>query len=81
METKQPDTIPELISFSAAELLLSKSRSWIHHRIRTDPNFPKPIQIAAHSVAFKRSELIAWIDSLPRAIPDGLSAIERRKAA
>ena len=81
METKQSETNPELISFAAAEKLLSKSRSWIHQRIRTDPEFPKPIQIGPHSVAFKRSELIVWIDSLPRAIPDGLSAVERRKAA
>lgn len=81
MDKKEASNTSELISFSDTVKLICRSRPWIYNRLRTDPTFPKPIQISPHSVLFRRSELIDWINSLPRAQLDGLSAVERRQAA
>lgn len=71
----------ELISFSTVQKLIGKaSRQWIYTRLRSDPTFPRPLRITPHSIAFRRSKVMAWIDALPRAEFDGLDAIERRAA-
>jgi predicted DNA-binding transcriptional regulator AlpA len=81
MEKQEHSEKPELIGFGAAQVFLSKSRQWIYDRIRSDPTFPRPLRLTPGSVTFRRSELVAWVDSLPRAELDGVSAVERRQAA
>lgn len=66
---------------SVKELLVEaggKSRTWFYDQIRKDPNFPKPVMTGPHSIAIVRAEFDAWIDSLPRYVPDGVSAVTRR---
>ncbi len=32
-----------------------------------DPSFPRPVRLGAKAVGWKAEEILAWIDSLPRA--------------
>ena len=53
-----------------------KSRQAVYHRLRRDATFPKPRRVGAHSIAWLRSEVTAWVQSLPVA---ELDAIEHRR--
>lgn len=55
-----------------------RSRQWLYNQLRKDPTFPRPIQTGPHSNAWIRAELDAWIAARPRALLDGVSALERR---
>ena len=75
---------PELLNFSALLVLLGKrSRQFVYDLMRRDASFPRPITIGGSefSIAWRRSEIIAWLDAQPRATLDGLSAVERRRRA
>jgi len=71
----------ELVTFASLLAMLGKrSRQAIYDLMRRDPTFPRPIQVGSEfSVAWKRCEVLQWIDVQPRASLDGLSAIERRR--
>lgn len=71
---------PELLTTSQAGQLLNRSRTWLFQQARKD-NFPKPVRITEFSIAWRRSELLAWIDSLGRGMPQGIDSVTRRKLA
>lgn len=63
-----------LLSIKDLILLLRRSRSWIYGRVskkspRYDPTFPTPFRRGNGSRcnAWRAREVIAWLDSLPRA--------------
>jgi predicted DNA-binding transcriptional regulator AlpA len=58
-----------------------KSRQAVYHRLRNVPNFPKPRRVGSHSIAWLRSEVAAYVQSLPIAELDGFDAIERRRTS
>lgn len=43
-----------------------KSRQAIHDLMRRDPTFPRPVQVPGSYCAWRRSELMVWIENLPR---------------
>lgn len=62
-------------------LLGRKSRQSLTDLQDRDPTFPRPVTVgSAFSIAWRRSEVMAWLNALPRAQRDGLNAIERRRA-
>ena len=72
---------PELLSFSALLALLDRrSRQYIYDLMRRDATFPRPIKLASEfSIAWRRSEVIAWLDARPRAdIITGESVVDKR---
>lgn len=42
-----------------------KSRTSIYSLIETDGRFPRPVKFGTRGTRFRRSELQAWIKSLP----------------
>lgn len=59
-----------------------RSRQWLSDMNHRDPNFPKPVQLGSKfAVAWRRSELMAYLDSLPRQEQTGVSVVDRRIAA
>ena len=50
-----------LLRRQEVELLSGLSRSSIYERIRSDPDWPKPVRLGANSVAWLESEIHAWI--------------------
>lgn len=48
------------------ETISGKKRSTIYKAIR-EGNFPKPVQLGAQSVAWRKSDLDKWIASRPEA--------------
>lgn len=58
-----------------------KSRQAVYDRLRKIDNFPKPRRVGNHSIAWLRSEVTAWVQSLPVAELDGYDAIEHRRSA
>jgi len=46
-----------------------KSRQAIHDLMRRDPSFPRPVQVPGSYPAWRRSELMTWIENLPRIEP------------
>ena len=72
---------PELLSFSALLALLDRrSRQYIYDLMRRDATFPRPIKLASDfSIAWRRSEVISWLDARPRAdIITGESVVDKR---
>jgi len=56
-----------------------RSRQAVYDRLRADPTFPRPRRTGAHTVAWVRGEVEAWLQALPVAQFDGQDAIERRR--
>src|SRR5688572_16465644 len=54
-----------LARFPEAHSITSLSRSQIF-KLERDGKFPKRVQLSGGAVAWRRSELKAWLDSLPR---------------
>jgi prophage regulatory protein len=80
-ESAAPSTADiELLPMRALLRVLGlKSRQAVYHRLRHVPNFPKPRRVGTHSIAWIKSEVTAWVQSLPVAELDGFDAIERRR--
>jgi predicted DNA-binding transcriptional regulator AlpA len=55
-----------------------RSRKWVYDQLRKNPSFPKPVQLGAHTVAWRLSELREFIAHLPRVEFSGLSGAEQR---
>ena len=79
MKTSANIIEPELLSMKYTQALCGRSRQWIYSQLRNDPTFPRPVKTGPHSISFRKSELLAWIESLPRAELDGVDAITRRQ--
>ncbi len=61
---------PLLLRRGEVETLTGMSRSVIYTRIR-EGSFPKPVQIAPHSVRWRMADVQDWIDGLPEVGIDG----------
>lgn len=73
--------IDELMPMRALLRVLGlTSRQGVYHRMRTVPGFPKPRRVGPHSIAWVRSEVQAYVQSLPVVQLDGFDAIEHRRA-
>lgn len=71
----------ELITDRRAAELLGVSRAWLYHQLRRDPSFPRKVCIpGSQSKAWRRSELVAWIETLGRDELTGVDAVTRRRA-
>lgn len=76
------ENIAELLTTAdALKVIGKKSRNFLYDQARRDPTFPCPVRVTEFSIAWRRSELMAWIDQLPTAVPDGIDTITRRKLA
>ena len=71
----------EMLTCAALLTLLGrKSRQGLYDLMRRDESFPRPKMMGSEfSIAWRRSEVMAWIDAQPRAEFNGLSAVERRQ--
>jgi len=56
----------ELLPFPRVKQITSLSRSTIYRKI-DDQTFPRPLRISGSRIAFRASEIHAWLDSQPRA--------------
>lgn len=82
MKTPAKIIEPELISLrDTLTLCGGRSRQWIYVQLRRDATFPRPVRTNPHRTEFRKSELLAWIEGLPRAELDGVDAITRRQQA
>jgi prophage regulatory protein len=57
----------------------NRSRWWLYEQLKKDSTFPRPVKTGAHTIAWIRSELDSWIASRPRAVFDGVSAVDRKR--
>jgi predicted DNA-binding transcriptional regulator AlpA len=53
-------------------LLGDVSDMWIHRRLNDDPTFPRP-RYVNHLRFWLRSDLVTWIEQLPRENPESIS--------
>ena len=51
------------------------SRSAIYARM-TRGEFPRPVRLGPNSVAWRASDIAAWVEALPTAIPDESRVVE-----
>jgi prophage regulatory protein len=56
----------ELLPFPKVKQITSLSRSTIYRKI-DDETFPRPLKISGSRIAFRASEIHAWLRSQPRA--------------
>lgn len=59
----------ELILLSPKQVCasLSLSRTTLWRLTRRDPEFPKAVRISGNRIAFRASEIHAWVESRPQA--------------
>lgn len=77
MRTK-PAAVPDrLVTRREGYRILALSNTTGFRRERDDPNFPQPIEIGPKRFGFRLSELMKYLDSLPRREADP----ERSRAA
>lgn len=55
-----------ILRLPAVSRLTGLSESTIHRRYR-DGTFPRPRKLSRQAIGWPREELLAWIESLPRA--------------
>ena len=60
----------QLLRRPDVERLVRLSRTTIYQLMKTG-NFPKPLRISAQAVAWRLSDIQAWVDSRPTAIASG----------
>lgn len=69
----------ELLTIAALLVLLGrKSRQYIYDLMNRDATFPKPVRTPGGQILWRRREVVAWIEALPRAEFVGLDAVTRR---
>lgn len=57
----------ELLPITGVLVLVGrKSRQAIRDLMKRDPTFPRPVQLPGSYKAWRRAELMAWIEKLPR---------------
>lgn len=73
----------EFLTDDEAAALLNRSRSWLYDQERRDSTFPRKVRIPGgrFTSARRRSELLAWINSLERVEQDGIDVVTKRKQA
>lgn len=80
MPTIITSTEPELLTFNALlQLMGRRSRQGIYDLMKRDETFPRARRISEFSIAWEKTEVMAWIRSRPRAELNGLSAVENRR--
>ena len=74
---------PEVLTFGTLlNLLGRRSRQSVYDLMRRDPSFPRPRQLGSEfSVGWLRTEVMEWLQALPRADFNGLDAVQRRRRA
>ncbi|MFM0261860.1 helix-turn-helix transcriptional regulator [Paraburkholderia sediminicola] len=55
-----------------------RSRQWVYDKLRKDPTFPRPVKLGGYTIAWRLSEIRAYISQLPRAEFSGLSGPDQR---
>lgn len=65
--TSQPNCIERLLRISDVRHLTGLGRSTIYAKIKNE-EFPQPVRVHGTCVAWKESEVGAWIAALPRAV-------------
>ena len=55
-----------LLGRRKVEEMTDRSRSWIYDAIEHG-DFPKPVRVGVRAVAWHEDEVVAWIESRPRA--------------
>lgn len=65
--TSQPNCIERLLRISDVRHLTGLGRSTIYAKIKNE-EFPQPVRVHGTCVAWKESEVGAWIAALPRAM-------------
>lgn len=59
-------TRPAVLPLEAAAAYTSLSPTLLQEATRTDPDFPRPIQLSARRVGWLVAELDAWLATRPR---------------
>lgn len=68
-----------LVSIGKVRALFgNRSRQWVYDKLRKDSSFPRPVKIGSYTIAWRLSEIRAYIEQLPRAELSGLSGPEQR---
>ena len=70
---------PVLLRLPDLRTRFGLSRTRVYRLIKSDPTFPKPISIGKRAIAFKFSDLSAWVDAQPPAAC-ALSVLDREEA-
>jgi len=56
------DNLPELVSYNDLKVCLNFSRQTLHRYIKANI-FPKPIRLGPNRVAFRKGDILEWLDS------------------
>lgn len=79
MDSREKRAAAELITFATLLVLIGRtSRQTVYDLMRRDSGFPRPIRIPGGQLQWRRAEVMAWIDSLPRAEFIGVDAVSAR---
>lgn len=69
----------ELIKFATLLAIIGRtSRQAVYDLMRRDETFPRPVRYPGGQILWRRSEVMVWIDSLPRAEFIGVDAVSAR---
>lgn len=79
MHTESPE-IDRLIKVREVVALTSMSRAAIYRRVSAG-TFPAAVVLGPQCVAWRLSEVIAWRDALPRAVPGAMDYDANARAA
>lgn len=80
MNSKRKNESAELITFANLLVVIGRSsRQTVYDLMRRDSGFPRPIRIPGGQLQWRRAEVMAWIDSLPRAEFIGVDAVSARQ--
>jgi prophage regulatory protein len=81
-QQRKPTSISALLPMREAQAYFgNRSRQWFYNKLKNEPTFPRPVKTGAHTIAWIRTEVDAWVIALPRAAFDGLSAVARKQIA
>jgi predicted DNA-binding transcriptional regulator AlpA len=50
--------------------LTSICRSGIYQKLKTDPNFPRPVRLGKKRMGWRLCDVTGWIDSCPQIVED-----------
>lgn len=80
MKSREKTVSTELIKFATLLAIIGRtSRQAVYDLMRRDESFPRPIRVPGGQIVWRQSEVMAWIDSLPRAEFDGVDAVSKRQ--
>ncbi len=80
MANSEKKVSTELIKFATLLAIIGRtSRQAVYDLMRRDETFPRPVRIPGGQIVWRRSEVMDWIDSLPRAEFIGVDAVSARQ--